>query len=525
MNSYLKKHLNIIIGIFILLGPIIDLLTGVGVHLGYNVTFGIIIRVLFLLLICYSTIFVFKKKKVLIPYSLIGIYCILYSLGIILYKGNIFTEVQGLIKVFYFPIILISMYELKDNIRISKLTLFTVLFTYLLLIFIPTVFNIGFKTYEITKKGTLGFYNSANEISGIISIITPIMLLILKESKKILPKLFFIIMYFIVILMIGTKTPLLSLGITLFFYYIYDFKIKIKKRKYKELFITLSVILFVCISLIIVIPKTNFYKNIKTHLDFLKVDKITDIFKDEELVDHFIFSQRLTFLKEKRSRYLKSNTYQKIFGIGYLLEDGTKEKMIEMDYFDILYSHGLIGLLLYLGVIFTIIYKVFSTKTKYSYSRNLLLTSFFLIVFLSFFTGHIITSPSVSIICIMIIIYLSKKTKKDILFTNKSSLENELELIKEIKKYNVTLLTDTNISNNKISIINIKESNNKLINNSKLLFYKIIYNNTYDLSIYYNKNTNLMKEYAKISSNNSICLKDYSKIDEDILKIEKAINV
>jgi len=35
------------------------------------------------------------------------------------------------------------------------------------MIFIPTFLDVGYKTYEVTKKGSLGFFNSANEISGI----------------------------------------------------------------------------------------------------------------------------------------------------------------------------------------------------------------------------------------------------------------------------------------------------------------------------------------------------------------------
>ena len=118
MNNFIKKNINKIITIFLLLGPILDLLTGICLHyFKINLTIGIIIRVLFLLFICIITLFTFKKKKILIPYLIIGIYFIFYIIGTFLYKDkSIFFEIQSLVKVFYFPIMLISIYSFKDVI-------------------------------------------------------------------------------------------------------------------------------------------------------------------------------------------------------------------------------------------------------------------------------------------------------------------------------------------------------------------------------------------------------------------------
>ena len=224
MSNYIKKNINNIISIFILIGPILDLLTGICIHtLKINLTMGIIVRVFFLLFISIVTIFIFKKKKPIIPYLIIGIYFILYILGIIIYKNSIglFYEIQGLVKVFYFPIIFLSLYSIRDKVDIDNKILIKTVFLYLILILIPTALGIGYKTYEITKRGTLGFFNSANEISGIISILTPIMFIMLKDKKNIVLKVLLGIMYLIVILMMGTKTPLLALFFTIGVYLAY----------------------------------------------------------------------------------------------------------------------------------------------------------------------------------------------------------------------------------------------------------------------------------------------------------------
>ena len=133
MEKWMKNNINKILAIFLLLQPILDLLTGVCINtLHINITIGIIVRVLFLLFICFIVIFIFKKKHLLIPYLLLGFYFILYTIGMFVYKDSgIMTDVQNLIRAFYFPILFISLYSIKDNIRISNMTFFTMILLYI----------------------------------------------------------------------------------------------------------------------------------------------------------------------------------------------------------------------------------------------------------------------------------------------------------------------------------------------------------------------------------------------------------
>ncbi len=525
MNNYIKKNLSTIISIFILCLPIIDLITGLCLHiLNINFTFGIIIKVLFLLFIMFITTHIYKKK-VLLPYLVILIYFILYILGFILFKNtSLLPNIQSLIKTFYFPILLISLYPLKDEFKISKMTLLTTMFLYIILIFIPILLGVGFKTYEITKAGTLGFYNSANEISGIISILTPIMFILFKEIKSPIIKTILTLIYLVVILMIGTKTPLLSLFITIGFTIIYLWYRSLKKKQYKPILFSFLGLVLAVIALIIVIPQTNFYKNIETHLNYLKVDNVVEVFEDEELVDHFIFSQRLTFLSKKAYLYKNSNLYQKLFGIGYLKDNNKPSKLIEMDYFDIYYSHGLIGFLIYFIPILIILYKIISPSKKMDYDRFMLNISFLLIIFLSFFTGHIITAPSVSLIVTIIILMLYKRKKKDLLFAGKDMGMGGIEsaqtnLVNNINynKYNVTLVLEEEKGinlNNVNELVNIKElkvSNckisiiRKLINFIRKFNYMVLNYHNYDFSCCYTTYSLSSNLVAKLSSrNNSI---------------------
>lgn len=523
MNNFIKKNINVIVAIFLLLSPILDLLTGLCIHtFKINFTIGIIIRVIFLISICLITIFTFKKKKIIIPYLIIGLYMIFYLIGNIIYKDSSITkEIQELVKVFYFPILLISFYSIKDEIRISKMTLFTTLFLYLIFIFVPTILGIGYETYEITKAGTLGFFNSANEVSGIISILTPIMFIVLKESKNIIPKIILIIIYLVVILMMGTKTPLLALLITITISLIYFWINSVKEKKYKNIIVSLIVVLIGTIGLSIIIPKTNFYKNIETHLHYLKLNSITEVFKDEKLVDHFIFSSRLKFLNHKSKIYNNSSTYQKLFGIGYINNNKTT-KMIEMDYFDIFYSHGIIGFIIFFVITIYVLIKVLSNSIKKTYERWSLFTSLLLIIFLSLFTGHIITAPSVSLLSIILILQLNKRKKKDLLFADVNlelgGIEKaQVNLLNNIdyKKYNVTLVLEEKKGvllkkvNKNVKVLEVKVSNNKniilrkLINATRKLIFKIFEYHNYDFSCCYTTYSYSCNKLVNIASTNT----------------------
>ena len=411
----IQEKKSLIINSFILLQPILDFITGIQIHhLNSTITLGMIVRILFLF---FMIVMLFSqktknKKKIILYILLIGIYAIFFTGETLWIKGqsNLFKELSGLVKVFYFPLLLGLLYEEREEIKIEKKTLQWSLMIYLLLIWIPMILNIGYETYEITKKGNLGFFHSANEISGILSILTPILLLEIVENKK--KEIIFLIIYLIVILNIGTKTPLLALGITLFFSFIFLSKKLFTQKKYKEI-IKMTICLVGTITiLVILIPQTNFYKNIKTHLNFLKVDQIEEVWKDEQLIDHFIFSQRLTFLKNKKQIYQKSSRIEKLIGIGYINE-GKETKMIEMDYFDIYYSQGIVGFLLVFIPYLWILLKLVKQKENKTYQNLMLEVSLILILVLSLFTGHIITAPSVSILVVAIILLLNQEKERE----------------------------------------------------------------------------------------------------------------
>lgn len=545
MSSFIKKNISIICMLFLMSAPLIDFITGLSIHVfNINLTLGLIVRMIFLLFIFYISTYIYNKKNNLILFVVFIVYLLFFTLGLFLFKDNVnyFREIQNTVRLFYFPLLLTFLFSIRKEIKITNLSLVLTLTFYLVFIFIPLILGIGFESYAITKEGTLGFYNSANEISAIIAIITPILFIIFYESKNIIFKLFITFIYLTVILSVGTKTPLLSLIISLFVVFIYILYKSYKDKKY-NIITTFSAIVISLIAVIIIIaPQTSFYKNIEVHLDYLKVDSIYDVFKDERLVDHFIFSQRLTFLDNKEKLYDKANPYQKLFGLGYYKDNGKELKNIEMDYFDVYYNQGLIGFIIFFTPYLYVLTALIKEKKELSFTTLMLYLSLFLIIILSLFTGHIITAPAVSSLVVFIILSLFKPKKKTLLFTGvdlriggiEQALVNltnkidkdkyQVKIILEKKEGELLEKLDDSII---VEELKVAANNNKIlrkiINITRKGWYALFNYHTYNFSCCYATYSYSGNIIARLSSLNSSLYihSDYTYIYKDLEDFRK----
>lgn len=402
MNSWIEKNILKIISLFLILGPIFDLITSVSIQL-FNLSFNfiILIKVFLMAIITYYTLFISKnkyKKKIWIYYILLALYLILTIVNIILTKdiSVLSYEISYLVRTYFLPICLVGIYTIYTDKKekIDNKILGIAFLEYFILIFIPIITNAGFDSYAYSKVGSIGWFNSTNEIGGIISILFPFFIMNILSKKNKCYFIIFMIAYLFVIVSMGSKVPVLTTVMTILYFAILFF---IKKPKYLKFCIAPLIILIILS--IYIIPKTNFYKNIVIHLEFLEVHSISDLMNFEN-IDHFIFSSRLKFLSETRNNYLDSSITDKLFGIGYIENYGTDKlniKTIEMDYFDILYRNGIIGFILFMLPIIVLI-------SKLKNQNKIELYSLFLAFLLALFQGHILVAPSVSIYVAIILI-------------------------------------------------------------------------------------------------------------------------
>lgn len=397
-NKFLK--------IFLFMQPFLDVLAAVLIYNNVDNFVTSLIRLVFMglmVLYLYSEEYE-NKKKTLIYVSILIMTIIIHTLIMVFDKDmSVFMyEFKNTISTYYFVFLLISLGVIYKDNKISKKELMYLWIIYVLLTFIPNVLGIGFKSYSHSKTGMTGWFYSANVVGSILVIILPI---ILSEIKK-LPKLLIVIlgaMALYSVFSLGTKTPVLGLGIILFvnlLYYIYKL---FKSKKKKSIIIIFSSLILLCGVSVYVIPKTSFYENLKIHYNFLKKNDVKVFSK--EFLDHFVFSQRLSMEERTRHNYNKSHIQEKIFGIGYIENystDSVNLKIVEMDYFDIFYREGIIGFIVFFIPVIYMIVMFFKNNSINFVSVNMFI-SILLIMLLALFQGHIFITPAISIFVALIL--------------------------------------------------------------------------------------------------------------------------
>lgn len=424
INIFLEQQIEKILYLFLFLQPIIDLLTSLSINvLHIDMTFGIIVRLSFLFLIAYYYLFVMKNKKRYLRYLIaIVVYMVIFTLLIFFTKDSsvVIYEVKNMFRAFYLPLMLIMLFEIFQNKKrvLSSIDFVKVMFIYLLLIIIPTITNTSFNGYTQGKTGIIGWFQSINEISAIFVGLMPFLLIFFRKEKRKYLSIIIALSFLFVLFNLGSKIVIVSLAITVFTYFI-TYLYQTERKNMKKVLISTGVLITIFTTLLIILlPKTNFYKNIKIHLDFLEVKNITDVVTNEELINRFIFSDRLTYLKNTSSTYQKASLTEQFLGLGYIENYATDEvstKMIEMDFFDVLYRHGIIGFIIYFLPIIIFLKKAYislvtSLDGRNKYETVAYILAITLLLITSFLAGHVLLSPAVSIYLTLFIINSIKLT-------------------------------------------------------------------------------------------------------------------
>lgn len=410
INNFIKKNIILIFTIFLFIQPILDVITGIILYYSkITFTFSAIVRILFLIFSVYYLLFISDKKYRKILY-LLFIYCILFLTINVVFKqnSNIVLEIKYLLNNIYLPVLLTFIFSLLDSNKINEKNLFRILIIYLILIFVPNLLNIGFNSYAYSKTGSVGFFYSANAIGSIIGMISPLFISYLIINKKIFKLILFLILYFYILFTLGTKAPIFCAGIILFYYFILYMINLFKNKKYLYIIISIIIIFIFIFCMIEIIPSTPFYKNLLIHLNFLKIKTFSDLLTYKN-IDHFIFSSRLSFFKKSFNIFIDSSIFQKLFGIGYVL-NGKQLKISEMDYLDVFIHQGISGFLVIYYVYFSSLFNIFKSyliKLKnnfFNIEKSSIIISIIISMLCAFLTGHVLSTPSVSIFVALIIV-------------------------------------------------------------------------------------------------------------------------
>lgn len=445
MNNKKKLYL------FILLLPIIDVLTSITEKFDLNMpSIGIIIKSIFLsIMILYLIIQSTSKYKKMCLYYLMAIflYIALFFITKIKYLDlNLFLiELKYMIKILFYPISLVCLICYFDDKNFSKKELSNILLKchliYLLFLLIPFLTKTGFNSYLDGSYGTSGWFYSANEMAIILIILFPFSYLFLKKSF-----IFFIVPIISALLIstLGTKVSMIGLYIiSLIIFIISLFYRNNNKFNFKLIFSTFLVFISVFITFNSSKTLDNINNSIKVQekqneidKEYLKIDE-SDKSKDTFL---YIFMNKYgKAILNDRDIYF-NYTYKifndnfdintLLFGIGYSnnkkINNEKIAKLIEIDFFDILFHSGIVMIFIIFLPFFYYIIKLFKSKKINIY------TSFYtlmiaLIFSISCLSGHTFGAPAVSIYLSIYMIFafgeiglLSKK--KDKLVDNKVTI-------------------------------------------------------------------------------------------------------
>ncbi|WP_144551821.1 O-antigen ligase family protein [Bacillus mycoides] len=458
-NNYFPHFLLL----FIVLQPILDLLTSFSIYtLHMSATVGIVVRFSFMILTLGYLFFNWEQsnnKKYILYLVLLGIILTAGFVNNMIIKHPIYfgEEIKFILKSTY-PIVLLFGYilvfrELKDKQYTSDKLITYFLYSSLIVSIVMIVSiasGTDFSSYSYDKIGSRGWFFAGNELSSILAITFPMVVLYSVQKTTSFSKIYYWIPTILAMyagIMVGTKVGygaiVLTLGITLLFSFIEYMMQRKKVDKGVSHLVNTFVVLVVLGSLLAVTPLTPIAKNMGIHLQIYEDKKLASeeqarkegkvITEDPEEakrraegkltsgeMNSLIYSDRDTFLQVYEQYYKEAPTSQKLLGMGYAgnYNNADAIKLIEMDFHDLFFAFGIIGFLLYLlpFVYFGIrlFIRVITNFKSIMTVRYMLLASVIMLALgIAFTAGHVLTAPAVSIFFVVILAYVIVDLKAD----------------------------------------------------------------------------------------------------------------
>ena len=439
-NIFKRINFQNIFIIYILLQPIIDIVTSLCVrNVSENLSLGIVIRVLFMLFIMiYAVIKTDKKGRIelIIYYSCITLYGIAYIANSYL-KYNfsmLYTQLKGIIKVFYFPIILVSLYEIYKEKKFNSFEKYLniSLIIYITTIIICRIFSVGYPTYPNNDKlGSIGLFYAGNETSAILAMLAPICFWKFLAKKFSIFNTIVCVVTVFSMLEIGTKVSALSIFALLGLSFILA-GIKLFTKERKTIFKQFIAISLMIILVFVFVAYSPAGKNMEIGMTWKNpnTDQVppqsTPNKTPSREVQTELLSGRNNYLKNTLKKYKESSLLTKLTGTGYVSysnKNGVHEsKLVEIDYFDIFFCHGILGTLIYIVPLIFIaisLFKKFFSNFVVNIKNYYTIFALYSILIgcgIALLAGHVFTAPAVSIFLAISILELfnTLKLKEDL---------------------------------------------------------------------------------------------------------------
>jgi len=400
------KKLGPVAMLYIILQPILDLFTSLSLHLlDKDLTIGIVLRFVFLL---------FMGVYLLITWSLSRIYLSILAVFLIIHflvnhaikpVFDPISEIKYMVKLIYFVVTLLFYFVLirtcgKEKLLNHLVAAITIIGVVMVL---SGITGTAFNSYQGGKEGNVGWFYAGNEIGAILAMGFPVVVLaaLKKSNWRWISVLFLIYSLFA----LGTKVGFGAIVII----FITAIIMSIIKKKWLHSLLLAGILA----GTFCYFPFSPLAKNMNMHLSLLGLDKKTALESapvTEEQVENLVYSGREKFLSVQRHYFREAPLSQKIFGMGYGGNYQKSAKLVEMDFYDLFFSFGILGFILYflpfgLFLLRAILLFLKNLPQSFSISNVMIAVGILLGVGISYTAGHVLTAPGVSIYLALLMSY------------------------------------------------------------------------------------------------------------------------
>lgn len=455
--SKIYKNMSVYMMLYIILQPILDVVTGFTIKSGASpvLTVGIIVRMLVMILAAGYVIYSrnqlkYEDYKKLLIYILILAVLLVINLGVSFTMKPVFSvksELSAIAKTVYFIVMLITyIIAFKDLFKGGYAKEFFPKMTYYAMLIVDFVMIVAhfthtnFNAYKYMKAGESGWFFAANEIGSLLAIALPLVILYVVQKSKTWKQWYYwigLVATIYACLLLGTKVGVFAIIGTLVIAVVVAFaNVVITKGKDKRFIVLFILFVLATGGVKLAYPKMAASQNIAIQKQYIKQqrqqnkylkelkhkekDDLTTAEKkylkkmtagEKEVIESdevknttrsLIFSSRTVYLDRLQNYYNKAPLAQKIFGMGVGGNYDKEPKTAEMDYFDLFYEYGIVGFIvviipLLLALLKIAIYTLKHFRIVFTFKYAMILSSIGLGISIALISGHVLMAPAVSI--------------------------------------------------------------------------------------------------------------------------------
>jgi hypothetical protein len=390
---------KIFVVLFFFAAPFIDAFTGKLIFSG-AITEGSLFSPsqIFRLLLTIFSFFFLKPKEILFVLTVIC-YFLTIELISLSFHQNFTGFLLGLVYSYKLVFILLVFLVLRPIFmkynQYSLLKYFVVSgFLYGTILLCSVALGIDESTYNKGTFGSKGFFASGNGLSLFLGVSSLLAFYLYKKEKTVLSIFYYIILVISTVL-VGTKGSIFFLSINLLL-------ILFISKKVFYLLGTTTFLLFV-----IYIDKIINLFSVAFDVVILRYNNSISLFQ-------FLASSRDDFIKDAFEVFGNSSfqPLRIIFGSGIFLSFRDYENLtlpydtLESDFFDILFSYGILGLIIYLTIIFWGIY--YSIKKR----NYIFFITWTALCFYSLIAGHMLfnSMSNIGFVILILLIHIIPKS-------------------------------------------------------------------------------------------------------------------